>query len=164
MHYQSSLFKSKSEWEKPTVADKVVEWAGVVGKHISWEIKNTIVGGWKTLNENCRENKGWHARQSSGLSASDVQHISTPCLFCLYTCRLTLHFCKRNPWEAKSRTKHGTKTMLTCWKLKRGIEKSSEWTQEFWPRPTDSTTGMAGQCQYFPSQLCCSYSRCSELG
>lgn len=44
MHYQSSLFKSKSEWEKPTVADKVVEWAGVVGKHISWEFKNTIVG------------------------------------------------------------------------------------------------------------------------
>lgn len=45
MNYQSSLFKSKSEWEKPTVADKVVEWAGVVGKHISWEFKNTIVGG-----------------------------------------------------------------------------------------------------------------------
>lgn len=41
---QSVQVSSKSEWEKPTVADKVVEWAGVVGKHISWEFKNTTVG------------------------------------------------------------------------------------------------------------------------
>lgn len=77
MHYQSSLFKSKTEWEKPTVADKVVEWAGVVGKHISWEFKNTIAEGekhWRKTAGKIRDDMHGKAQVYQRLMCNTLAH------------------------------------------------------------------------------------------
>ena len=101
--------------DEPIIADTVVQRTGVEGKPISREFETTREsGGGNTKGKTAGETKVRHARHSSGLSAFDVQHNGTPCLFCFYTCTLTPHFCKRNPWEAKSRTKDGTKIRLIC--------------------------------------------------
>lgn len=87
---------------------------------MDWSSGKTYkLGGW---DKHWRENKEWHAQYSSGPSVLDVQHNSTPCL---YTCKLTLHFCKRNPWEAKLRTKDGTKWCQNFenWKERRKKEQ-----------------------------------------
>lgn len=74
-------------------------------------------GGRVSLQVNGRGDRG-RDMQGTALLALDRQHKGTPCLFCCCTCTLTLHFCKRNPWEAKPRTKRWNKTMLTRWKWK----------------------------------------------